>query len=73
MSFSENNTIIRDSLSDHEPLKKRELVLYRISGQKNSTGLKNDMNMKLKSFPKSANEAIQPVFHQGEMLLIPTD
>jgi len=72
-AFVKNNNLKRDPLSDQEPLEKRNLGLYRLPPPISKTGKLIDLNVQMELFAQTTDEEIQPVFEQGQALLIPSD
>lgn len=59
----------RDPLSDHAALREHGLILFRQPESAATPNLRSEMA----GFAGSANEQVQPVFEQGQGLLIPTN
>lgn len=72
-SFVENNQLVKDPLSEIGPLKNRSLGLYRTPVSKGKKASRPDLSSKIPLFSDTTGGIAQPVFEQGEALLIPTD
>ena len=67
------HSLKRDPMSERMPLKKRNLGLYRLPKPTSKTDKRVDLQTEMKGFAKTTREEIQPVFEQGQALLIPSD
>ena len=63
----------RDPMSERAPLKKRNLGLYSLPIPTTKTDKGIDLRMQMEKFAQTTREEIQPVFEQGQALLIPSD
>jgi hypothetical protein len=72
-AFTRDAGFIRDPLSERKPLKERRLGLYRLPASKGKTEKQVDLQTQIKKFAEEREEEIQPVFEQGQALLIPGD
>lgn len=72
-SFVKNNQLVKDPLSEREVLKSQSLELYRAPVTKGKAAGGIDLSSKIHLFSDAVGGVIQPVFEQGEALLIPSD
>lgn len=72
-SFVKNNQLVKDPLSERASLKNRSLGLYRAPVPKGKKERKIDLRSRIPVFSDTTGGIAQPVFEQGETLLIPTD
>ena len=72
-AFVRAQGLTRDPLSERAPLKKRNLGLYSLPIPKTKTEERIDLQAQMENFFKTTHEEIQPVFEQGQALLIPSD
>ena len=63
----------RDPMSERAPLKKRNLGLYSLPIPTSKTAKRIDLQVQMEGFAQTTREEIQPVFEQGQALLIPSD
>lgn len=73
MAFVKAQGLTRNPLSERAPLKKRKLGLYSLAVPKIKTEKQIDYQALMESFVRTTQEEIQPVFEQGQALLIPSD
>jgi len=72
-AFVRAQGLTRDPLSEQEPLKKRNLGLYSLPIPKTKTEERIDLQAQMENFRQTTHEETQPVFEQGQALLIPSD
>jgi len=72
-AFVNSNQLKRDPLSDQAPLINRNLGLYRLPTVKKKASDHSDFNPSMEAFAETTHEVIQPVFEQGDALMIPSD
>ncbi len=70
-TFARAQSLERDPLSDIDQLKDRKLGLYRVKAPTSKTERRMDLRQQLEHFAPTVGEEIQPVFEQGQALLIP--
>jgi len=71
--FVKNHGLKRDPMSERGPLKKHDLGLYSLPTPTSKTARRVDLPAQMKGFAQTTQEEIQPVFEQGQALLIPSD
>jgi hypothetical protein len=69
--FVEAQGLERHPLSIREPLRGLKLGLYRVPAPVRKTDKRIDLRVQMKEFARTTGEEIQPVFEQGQALLIP--
>jgi microcystin-dependent protein len=72
-AFTRDAGFIRDPLSERKPLKEHGLGLYKLPALKGKAEKQIDLQAQIKKFFQESEEEIQPVFEQGQALLIPGD
>jgi len=72
-SFVSAQRLERDPLSDDLGLQARGLGLYRLSPAATEAAQRVDLQAELLRFAQTTPEEIQPVFEQGQALLIPAN
>ena len=71
--FANTKKLVRDPLSNRENLMQRKLGIYRLPSPPDKSAKPLNFSMQMKQFTETTGEEIQPVFEQGEMLLIPSN
>ena len=71
-AFINNYGLNRDPLSDRDPLKKNGLTLYRRPAIKSKTTQQATLSLEIETLAQTTDQVIQPVFEQGQALLIPS-
>ena len=71
--FIKEKGLKRDPLSERVALKRHNLGLYRLPVRKSKAATQVDLNMSIESILETAPQGSQPVFEQGQALLIPYD
>ncbi len=71
--FARTQGLERDYLSDRKQLKDSKLGLYRLPTPTSKTERRMSLRPQMEHFALSAGEEIQPVFEQGQSLLIPSN
>ncbi len=72
-SFASAQGLVRDPLSDRRQLEGRSLALYRRTPPTLKTDTVSTLGPLMVTFAQTTGEEIQPVFEQGQVLLIPSD
>jgi subtilisin family serine protease len=72
-AFVKKNRLIRDPLSERSILKQNKFGLYRLSEPSGKDKTQISILSRIKQFYAETGEVIQPVFEQGQALLIPSD
>ena len=72
-TFATTKGLVRDPLSDREKLKQRKLGIYRLPSPISKPEESLSFSQQMKQFAETTGEEIQPVFEQGQMLLIPSN
>ena len=72
-SFVATQRLERDPLSEHPGLQAHGLALYRLPAPAVEGAQRVDLRAELVRFAEATPEEIQPVFEQGQALLIPTN
>jgi subtilisin family serine protease len=71
--FVDAQALERHPLSEMQPLKGLHLGLYSLPTPARKTEKRIDFNLQMKEFARTTGEEIQPVFEQGQALLIPSN
>lgn len=72
-AFVEKNRLVRDSLSERSALKQHKFGLYRVPEPTKKDKEPVQIQSQIKQFAAETGEVAQPVFEQGQALLIPSD
>jgi len=72
-AFADERKLRRDSLSDLAPLKERKLGLYRLPASNEKADATVKPAAVMRQFREGDGGETQPVFEQGQALLIPSD
>jgi hypothetical protein len=72
-AFVNKRRLIRDPLSERSVLKQHKFGLYRVPGPTKKDKKQITVQSQIKQFYAETGEVIQPVFEQGQALLIPSD
>lgn len=72
-AFVEKNHLVRDSLSQRSALKQHQFGLYRVPAPQKKDRAQIRIQSLIKQFSAETGEVAQPVFEQGQALLIPSD
>lgn len=72
-SFIKSHGLEREILSDAPEFKLHGYALYRLSSQKITQDKSLKLLQQLDTFSKTSGETVQPVFEQGDVLMIPSD
>lgn len=67
------NRLIRHPLSERTALKQHKFGLYKLPKLRKKDNKEASIQSKIKQFHAETGEVIQPVFEQGQALLIPSD
>jgi hypothetical protein len=65
--------LTRDPRSEHAALRARHIGLYSVPRPRQEAGLRRDLVERARAFTVQTHEEVQPVFEQGQALLIPSD
>jgi opacity protein-like surface antigen len=71
--FVNKQQLQRNPLSDRPELIKFNLSLYEVPAPKRKTDKRIDLHAQMKRFVTTTGEEVQPVFEQGQALLIPSN
>lgn len=71
--FVSGQGLIRDPRSEQAVLRARHLGLYTVPVSQQTVGLQQDLIAQARAFTARTREEVQPVFEQGQALLIPSD
>jgi hypothetical protein len=72
-AFVKKSRLIRDPLSERSVLKQHKFGLYRVPELSKKDKKQINIQSQIKQFYAETGEVIQPVFEQGQALLIPSD
>jgi len=71
--LAEDNGFQRDALSERQPLKERQLGIYRLPKAARDQSAELDPVTLMEPLAQAAGNVVQPVFERGQALLIPSD
>ena len=71
--FAATSGLVRDALSMKHAIRSRDLGIYRLPASKARARTRTDLSASIPSFLERAPGMVQPVFEQGDAILIPSD